>query len=535
MPLRILIEAYKTTEIFTNEDLTEIMTFLYYNCNCQCPSMRQQIVAYMTKGFLRIEASHAVCIRDLNSPIPKQYMEFLLKLRDLCVSNLFDGANFSRRSISLNLLLQTIKCIYKLCENPIHEDIWTIGFKLRLTNIICEDSYEANKMLANEIAKYCPKEIMKVLQVDKSVLQQMATSVRPGDSLAAAYYLEFACTFEWHFKSIFEAICFCEELLLNGLQTANTSLLIAARQNPLYGLVFCIKHLLSKVELKTCSYEQWRPFFKRFLKTCIALLKVVAPVVNSSSPEGHLPNDFSELTNLLPNMERITDELPPNKVLTKQCKMENEHFKTTPQMLLLCAWRTVKEISLLLGDITLNAPILRNPNTLNGLITTEEMLDIGLMFQEMLAETKHRGAFEQAYVGFSKLCIRLWRSNEPELHRCPMAWLRDLIHLISGNDESTSSEPTGKASTNLKYEKICATRRSAVVPFMIQALITSELQVCSSNGLHYCMRHLIDLCKLSTNAESRTHALNILRALFRYLCEINLLKFLNYCSSLKSS
>lgn len=513
MPLRILVESFKTTETFSTEDLNEIITFLYYNCNCQCPSMRQQIVAYMTKAFLRIEASYAVCSKDVNNDKPAQYMIFLLRLRDLCVSNLFDGANFSRRSISLHLLLQTIKCIYKINLIPNHENIWNEGLKLSLSNIICEDSYETNKMLANEISKYCPKEIMTQV-IEKDLLQRMATSVKPGESLAAAYYIEFFCTFKWHFKSIFEAICFCEQMLLDGLYIAKASLLTAARVNPLYGLVFCIKHLLSKVDFKNCSFEEWRPFFKRFLTTCTELLRVVAPVVNSSSPEGHLPNDFSELTDLLPNMENDTERLPPNKILSPN-NMQNENLKTTPQMLLLCAWRTVKEISLLLGDITLHAPILRNNNQLDGLITIAEILDIGQMFQDMLAETKHRGAFEQAYVGFSKLCIRLWRSNESELHRCPMAWLTSLINLISGNENVLNESVIDATATTLKYDKICATRRSAGVPFMIQALITSELQVCSSTGLHYCMKHLINLCKFAATAEPRTHALNILRALFR--------------------
>lgn len=126
----------------------------------------------------------------------------------------------------------------------------------------------------------------------------------------------------------------------------------------------------------------------------------------------------------------------------------------------------------------------------------------------MLTEIKHRGAFEQAYVGFSKLCVRLWRSSEAALHNCPMKWLVSLIEMISGQDAVCDEQP-------IKYERICATRRSAGVPFMIQALITSELQVCSSTGLQYCMQQLFALCRSDENEESRTHALNILRALFR--------------------
>lgn len=50
---------------------------------------------------------------------------------------------------------------------------------------------------------------------------------------------------------------------------------------------------------------------------------------------------------------------------------------------------------------------------------------------------------------------------------------------------------------------------------MIQALLTAELKIGSSIGLHYCMKHLIKLCRNGKSLESRTHSLNILRALFR--------------------
>lgn len=200
----------------------------------------------------------------------------------------------------------------------------------------------------------------------------------------------------------------------------------------------------------------------------------------------------------------MIDNSKPNKILSSRNSNDADELKTTSQMILLCAWRTVKEVSLFLGDIVLILPIhsIKSPQ---GLITVDEILDIGSHFQELLSETKHRGAFEQAYVGFSKLCIRLWRGTLPELHNKPMIWLKDLISLISGE----------KDCSYLKRDKLCATRRSAGIPFMIQALITSELQVCSAQGLHFCMNKLIEMCRTSKDAELRTHSLNILRALFR--------------------
>lgn len=72
----------------------------------------------------------------------------------------------------------------------------------------------------------------------------------------------------------------------------------------------------------------------------------------------------------------------------------------------------------------------------------------------LLCETKHRGAFEQAYIGFHQLCTRLWRLNNVTLQRLPIHWLHDILIGITGLIPG--------------YSKLCATRRSAGVPFLIQ-------------------------------------------------------------------
>lgn len=54
------------------------------------------------------------------------------------------------------------------------------------------------------------------------------------------------------------------------------------------------------------------------------------------------------------------------------------------------------------------------------------------------------------------LC-RLWKCDSIELHDLPNVWLKDLIVAISSGNSDNS--------------KLCATRRSAGVPFIIQVLI----------------------------------------------------------------
>ncbi|XP_037051446.1 thyroid adenoma-associated protein homolog [Bradysia coprophila] len=504
MHLRIFVEVQKTTRPFTADDLNEILEFLYYNSNCQSPAFRQKINAFMTKAFNRIEASYPSVLKDPLKTTHTAYIEFLDKMKQLCLSNIFDGANFSRRAISLSLLLQTVTVSGK--NNKISpEALWTTESFEKLVQSL-SDTYEANKAFAVDIIRLCPKELVPTSdRFDLQYLKDLTTSVKPMDCLTAAYSLEYCCITGINFSSYLEAISWCNEILVDGLKTAQSSLLIAARTNPLFGLIFCIRHLMNRVDLKKTYEPRWRDFVKQLIELCKKLTEVVGPIVNSSSPEGHLPNDHSNVSNFLPN-EIDSANGPPNKILSPRSQHDNtECLSTTPQMLLLCSWRTVKEVSLLLGDLTLNAPILTESSP--GVVTVEEILEIGNHFHVLLSETKHRGAFEQAFVGFSKLCVRLWRAKESRLHQLPMIWLKDLLNIISGNDSSSA--------TDLKFDKICSTRRSAGVPFMIQAILTSELQVCTTNGLKYSMVTLLEICRNGSAAEARTHALNILRALFR--------------------
>lgn len=385
------------------------------------------------------------------------------------------------------------------------------------------DTYEANKESAVNTLKFIEKNLdcnlikKHQLNITLSHICTQLRSVRPTDSVTGAYQLEFYCNRNEHISSFgsyestqykaiyYAALRWLLQELKAGLKLAKESLLQAAKLNPLYGILFAIKHLLQRFDFEILAQEiPWRIIIAELIVLCKELTTVVSPVVNSSSPEGHLPNDFSQLPAEYGEELTAADANDANiKILSaKLAKADLSNMKTTPQMVLLCAWRTVKEVSLILGEIMLRSPIQLSKLTEQFLITKEQLLEIGEHFKQLLAETKHRGAFEQAYVGFSKLCCRLWHLEVVDLNSLPMQWLRELLTLIAKDEQLN--------------EKICATRRSAGVPFMVQALITSELQVGSTKSLYYCMSHLLQLCAArERSAESRTHAMNILRALFR--------------------
>lgn len=79
---------------------------------------------------------------------------------------------------------------------------------------------------------------------------------------------------------------------------------------------------------------------------------------------------------------------------------------TKAQALLVFAWRNVKEVALLLGDIAARVTACEDKIKL---VEDEVLLKIGEFFIDLFVRTKHRGVFEQAYLGFYKLCDGFWR------------------------------------------------------------------------------------------------------------------------------
>ena len=80
---------------------------------------------------------------------------------------------------------------------------------------------------------------------------------------------------------------------------------------------------------------------------------------------------------------------------------------------------------------------------------------IAAIFIHQLTEARHRGAFEMAHTGFSKLCRALWSSPTAKRNERPKAWVGDLL-------DSLQSSSVARLLT--------VTRRSAGLPFFVQVL-----------------------------------------------------------------
>ncbi|XP_066602725.1 tRNA (32-2'-O)-methyltransferase regulator THADA isoform X2 [Prorops nasuta] len=491
--LELLVEYKKSTLRFLSQELYLIQIFLIHNLGermeyvplvKKCLNRVRDSLAVMRRQLTQEEKSrkHAIKskIHEENSEAInnsyqhsdeikrgiKYYIDFLIALRNLCIDNLYIDATYSRRKTSLQIL-----CLMK---NILNQDFIDLYWENKQTDKIFQsmllDTYEPNKEMAFQIILCLPEGLLN-LDVEKRLYEMfnvafaLGNSIRPIDSITAAYILKTCILsskmynlINTHFKTgyisareitleikVLQVIFVLLKKLEEVLILAKQNMVVAVTKHSIYGYLFCVRSLLNECNLTSTKVpDLWKKIFTELIKVCTDLSDAVSIIVNNSSPEGHLPMD-----------------LTPHRIGEADCEKDI----VTPQMVLLCSWRTVKEVSLLFGLLTSKVLII-DCSRINVFLTDDEVIKIGEHLVTLLCETKHRGAFEQAHVGFFQLCTHLWRLNIEKLHQLPIIWLHNILLTIIGFSENS---------------KLCATRRSAGVPFMIQALVASQPNIQNNN------------------------------------------------------
>ncbi|XP_042358035.1 thyroid adenoma-associated protein [Plectropomus leopardus] len=576
--LGLVCESHRSTEVLTSQEMDLIRHFLQPNLNSQSPGVRQQTVSLLKKLFCRMKDSTVLLQkrlmqdrdqeqRDRDQQTLHLYKEFLRWLCVKLLEVLLPGASFSKCIMSLHLL-----CLLgELFTFSTGADVFALGevvTSAHAQNVLycVASNFLEVKQLASTLLRQLPP-LAVGLQVPermRCVLQaalDLSTSTKPFDSVTAAHLLNLLL----HQHDLGQALLYCAQeqgldfqplsspshasetlilelntlavvqFLLHCLQLevsrAESSLLQAAASYPLYGRAHCITAVLQHLNTESLKQnEQWRHLVSDLIAVCYRMSDVVSPVVQSSSPEGLIPMDTDSETSA--GLQRILQEIQPrdtNDFFTSARELDTHHgddhtksqsthtpspntgsesYRVTAQMVLVCCWRSMKEVAMLLGQLCQSLPLhyTNDMHTHSGLITEEQVEGVGLYFRQQLLQSRHRGAFELAYVGFVRLTDMLCRSGSQALQQLPARWLSEVLEEVKSSDPSS---------------KLCATRRSAGIPFYIQALLSSEPKSSSCSLLKMTMRELIALAMPSAdrNTDSSTvpqvHALNILRALYR--------------------
>ncbi|XP_036080745.1 thyroid adenoma-associated protein isoform X2 [Rousettus aegyptiacus] len=578
--LGLLCESNRSTEIVSTEEMEWIQFFIAYNLNSQSPGVRQQICSLLKKLFCRIQESSQVLFKleqskskhepenELTRQHPsvslQQYKNFMSSICNSLFEALFPGSSYPTRFSALTIL-GSIAEVFPVPEDQI-QTVYQLNHDIDVgrfqTLMECFTStFETVKILAFDLLMKLPKTVVQFQDSEKlqglfQAALVLSTSTKPYDCVTASYLLNFliwrnalpsslsaylkthqvACGDGDKSSSVVESNtlmvikCLLENLE-EEISQAENSLLQAAASFPMYGRVHCITKALQKLSLNLQLVSEWRPVVEKLLLMSYRLSAVVSPVIQSSSPEGLIPMDTdSESANRL---QTILNEIQPRDTndyfnqakILKECDIfdledlkasvsnidtsaeikgkEGKTCDVTAQMVLVCCWRSMKEVSLLLGTLCQLLPMQSVPESPDGLLTVEQVKEIGAHFKKHLLQSRHRGAFELAYTGFVKLTEILNRCPNVSLQKLPEQWLWNVLEEIKCSDPSS---------------KLCATRRSAGIPFYIQALLASEPKKGKMDLLKITMKELISLARPMDDSQStvsQVHALNILRALFR--------------------
>lgn len=577
--LGLVCESHRSTEVLTSREMDLLRHFLLPNLNSQSPGVRQQTVSLLKKLLCRMKDSTQLLQKKLIQERDQEqkerdqhtihlYKEFLCWLCVRLLEVLLPGASFSKCLMSLHLLC-LLGQLFTFSTGP---DVFALGEVVTSAHaqsvLYCVASnFLEVKLQASTLLQQLPQSAvgLQVPERMRCVLQaalDLSTSTKPFDSVTAAHLLNLLL----HQPALSQALLLCAQeqglhfqppspspqasdtdmlelnmlaviqFLLGCLQSevtrAESSLLQAAASYPLYGRAHCITAVLQHLNTESLSRtERWRRLVSELIAVCYRMSDVVSPVVQSSSPEGLIPMDTDSETSA--GLQRILQEIQPrdtNDFFTDARELDTHHgddhtqtqtahtpsldsggegYRVTAQMVLVCCWRSMKEVAMLLGQLCQSLPLHYtndNTNTHPGLITEEQVEGVGLYFRQQLLQSRHRGAFELAYVGFVRLTDMLCRSGSQALQQLPARWLSEVLEEVKSSDPSS---------------KLCATRRSAGIPFYIQALLSSEPKSSSCSLLKMTMRELITLAKPSANRNTdsstvpQVHALNILRALYR--------------------
>ncbi|EEC07954.1 hypothetical protein IscW_ISCW006321 [Ixodes scapularis] len=210
--------------------------------------------------------------------------------------------------------------------------------------------------------------------------------------------------------------------LESQLEVARGNLLEASSSGPLYGVMISLRTLLRKVSwrnLSTSDVKIWKTVLDCSVSLAFGVAEVVSPVVTNASPEGQL--DVQGDPGMLERMQAALQKGLGRRFDVVQGAhreggtgvTEIDAVKSTAvaaQMLLLCGWRAHREVSLLFGELCEGCPFGDvSDDSKQCLLSVDQVLKIGSFFMEQMSSIRHRGAFEQAYTAFQKLCQMLWR------------------------------------------------------------------------------------------------------------------------------
>jgi len=490
------------------------------------PSFRQQSVVCIKKLLTRIFA-HSYQLEKNNDGdkvlTQKLYGDFIAWLLQFIFSQLHLSAPYCQVSFSLELISLVTSFLDDQATSTVIQYIrFQQTDKEKFTSQLLEcltDTYDPNRLLVLNIFSkhliFCSQPSVEAMQLLLEKALDDLFSPQPDVSSVSAYqicYISIVCNETTN--SVFNGSKYVESsnsnespcisiinilyrILKQQLETMKSSLVKASQSSPVHSVLFAIRSIFQvhKFNLKhravATNRAKFCDFVNNFIQIGFEIIDQVSPYVTNEAPEGQLCN-----VNLSDTFE----------LLSLNCEKDTVLQAHIARMILVCCWRSMKEVSLILGMFITN---FGSSLTDEGLLSKDVYMAMWEMFNDIMLRSKHAGAYELASIGFLKLCSTLWLSSDASLRCLPINAVKELVL------DLTSAKPMENAQV---------TRRSAGLPFYLQSLVSTEPEVNGRNSFVLLMDSLTELChnRLTEHDINKTViSLNVLRAFFKdaKMCE----------------
>ena len=500
----LIIDSKKSSQLFIEEHLIWLHNAFPAFLRLNQSAHRKNFLCLVKKMLIRFCSSLNSIRRNKNDEnIKPRYTLFIKNIIEL----LFNHLQGTSSSIQRYLTVETLHTIISVLDSNDNFDLKDVFLKLfnpeaiYSTLIICliEDTREDNKMAFFNLTvdliklKVISNEIIDLEKIKKKALSA-AASFNPCDCASAVWLFKGLANFSFLINKFSESEAYFNvikdilNLIKSSLNDADKSLINAALFNPLHTKLAALRGLIEAFDFNLVQNDQldkWKLLIERIIQLAFSASHKVALIVCNESPEGHLPMDCEPIDeNLIKRLGQSDIGLEKRRCITSQ-------------MLLICGWKTIKESALILGRLCSNI----KHEEKGPLLNCSQVRLIIKYFVTSLKELVHRGAFEQAYSGFSLVVQNLWTAS------CSCFKYVEILlqQIISDLESQTSAE-------NI----IITTRRSGGLPYMIQAIVSSEPAENQNKYLNMTICRLIKICRLPSVQEWQLiHAFNILTSLIK--------------------
>ncbi len=163
------------------------------------------------------------------------------------------------------------------------------------------------------------------------------------------------------------------------------------------------------------------------------------------------------------------------------------------QVISTACWLTVKETSLLTGDVL-------SMFCKGDIFTYDEIKTAGERLMNVLFTVKHTGALDKTRMGMTNLCASLMRSRDESIKALPQKWLNDLVEQLNRPGQGMRDR----------------VRRSAGLPYAFMSILLAEPKGQPRIALDWALPRLLDIASGETSSSDipRVHAFNAMRMIF---------------------